>query len=102
MPSELRVSLHVPSQVPHEGQFLSCCAAVHGSARNLFVVPRPEVLEPHRENILTAVQEAAADPSAQGHLMQTLHVRPILENLLLNCQGLHLCINVAYHCMRRQ
>ena len=63
--------------MPHEGQFLSCCAVVNGSARNLFVVPRPEVLAPHRESILAAVQEAAADPAAQGHLMRTLHVSPL-------------------------
>ena len=65
-----------PSQVPHEGQFLSCCAVVGGSSRNLFVVPRAAVLAPHRESIQAAVQEAAADPSVQGHLMRTLHVRP--------------------------
>ena len=47
--------------------------------RNLFVVPRAAVLAPHRESIQAAVQEAAADPSAQGHLIKTLHVRPIIR-----------------------
>ena len=61
--------------MPHEGQFLSCCAVVHGLMRNLMVVPRPGVLEAQRENIQAAVQEADADPSAKGHLMKTLHVR---------------------------
>ena len=61
--------------MPHEGQFLSCCAVVRGSTRNLFVVPRAAVLAPHRESIQAAVQEAAADPSTKGHLNKTLHVR---------------------------
>ncbi len=64
------------SQVPHEGQFLSCCAVVAGVTRSLFVVPHPDVLAAHAEDIRAAQQEADADPATRGHLMKTLHVRP--------------------------
>ena len=60
--------------MPHDGQFLSCCAAVGGVTRNLFVVPRPDVLEAHADDIQAAQQEADADPTARGDLMKTLHV----------------------------
>ncbi len=61
--------------MPHEGQFLSCCAVVGGVTRNLFVVPRPDVLEAHADDIQAAQHEADADPTARGHLMKILHVR---------------------------
>jgi len=63
-------------QVQHEGQFLSCCAVVTGVMRSMFVVPHPDVLAVHAEDIRAAQQEADADPSTRGHLMKTLHVRP--------------------------
>ena len=61
--------------MPHEGQFLSCCAVVTGVMRSLFVVPHPDVLAAHAEDIRAAQQEADADPTTRGHLMKTLHVR---------------------------
>lgn len=61
-------------QVPHEGQFLSCCAVVQGCQQNLFVVPRPEVLGPHAEELQQLATEAAADPSQKAALLTRVHV----------------------------
>ena len=66
-------------QVPHEGQFLSCCAVVAGVMRSLFVVPHPDVLAAAAEDIRAAQQEADADPTTRGHLVKTLHVRGLLQ-----------------------
>lgn len=60
-----------PPQVPHNGQYLSCCTVVRGMQRNLFVVPREPV---GSEEISELEAAAASDPAAKKKLIPLLHV----------------------------
>ena len=63
----------LPLQVPHEGNQLSCCAAVQGLQRSVFVVPKPGTFDTDAE--LEELQaRAEGDASLKGPLMKRLHV----------------------------
>lgn len=68
---DLRLPNRPCSQVPHNGQHLSCCTVVRGMQRNLFVVPREQV---GSEEIAELEAAATTDPAAKKKLIPLLHV----------------------------